>query len=1004
MLQTHIDFLQETNSMDIATPLITIYGNMVDGTPVQVRVTDFLPYLYASTPEDISVDDLSDGIAAAYTKGKCMNIRRVQRQSIYGYSDSPSTFYQMYFNNPYSLRGAKAVLENGVQVGTRRLRFKIYESGFPIVLRFMNDLGITGMSYIRVKKYTELPRSKGRLIVQTSAKCIEELPLTGEYMKLPPMKILSFDIETCTDGPGVPLASKDPVIQIGNTFQVFGESGYEKTIFCLKETGDIPGSNVHWFETEAELLEAWHGYLLAVDPDIIIGYNIKGYDFPYLLERASLLGLRDFAMLGRSERLSQSVARSQASSGFGAFDTRDITIDGRLIFDLFHTIRRDHKLRSYSLNSVSFHFLGEQKEDVSYSSMSGLQNGTKETRRRIASYCLRDTYLPMRLFDKLNILINNTEMARATHVPVDYFSSRGAAIKVLSQIYYEAGKVGYLIPDMDIKSDSEGFEGAFVMDPQKGYYSDPIAVLDFSSLYPSIIISKNMCYTTLLSREQYGQLGGIESPTQNYFCSRGTKEGLLPKILRNLIAARKDARKQLKEATDPFLRKALDGRQQALKVCANSIYGFTGSPTGQLPCIEISQSTTAFGREMISQTKSIIESTFNGDHGYGFNSQVIYGDTDSVMIGFLPLRSDQLEKYNSSESSGNSPPGKLAKNGTGGGVILDRLSLDDRLVEIFAIAKRISSAVSDTFEKPISLEFEKVYCPYLLMNKKRYAGLIYTQPDKPDRIDTKGIETVRRDNCELVKNVIETCLKKILWERDVQGAVTKVKDTVRDLYTGSVDLSQLVISKTYTKATYASKQAHTELAERLKKRGLAIGIGERVPYIIVKGDKKMLAYEKSEDPVYVLENNLPIDTEYYIEQQLSKPVHRLFEPIMDNVSSLFHGEHTKFINHSVPISGPLNAFLRPVEECVGCRKAGRILCDDCRKDFPRHFATITRLYNEKTRQYNECWVECQRCQGSLLNEVLCVNRICPIWYKRTKIKKELAPIQDKLVKIRQIEW
>lgn len=331
-------------------------------------------------------------------------------------------------------------------------------------------------------------------------------------------------------------------------------------------------------------------------------------------------------------------------------------------------------------------------------------------------------------------------------------------------------------------------------------------------------------------------------------------------------------------------------------------------------------------------------------------------------------------------------------------------SFEEKLKNVCVVSKEMSKTVSDTFEKPISLEFEKVYCPYLLMNKKRYAGLIYTNSSTPDKIDTKGIETVRRDNCELVRDVIQTCLNKILFNKDVDGAVNYVKETVRDLYLGRVDLSRLVISKTYTKPIYANKQAHTELIEKLKRRGLSVGIGERVPYIIVKGDKKMLAYEKSEDPVYVLENNLPIDTEYYIEQQLSKPVHRLFEPIMDNVSSLFHGEHTKVIMQNASTRGPLNNFVKTVEECVGCRKAGCILCSNCRKDFSKYFAIISLAYNEKTRQYNECWVECQRCQGSILNEVLCINRICPIWYKRTKIKKELVPIQEKMKKLQDFTW
>ncbi|KAI5169103.1 DNA polymerase delta subunit 1 [Pancytospora epiphaga] len=983
ILQTHIDFSVDHTSLDIPMPVISIYGNRMDCTPVQVNVHGFLPYLYAlptSTCENTEQFryNLEMVLSSQFSKGKCMKVKLVSKRSIYGYSTTNKTFFQIFFNTPYCLRSAKALLEGGLIVDGRKVRFQVFESNFPFVLRFMCDLGVTGMCYLKIKEQDGVStqsigaEAKHSNLISTSFESLEPLPLVGEYMRMLPLKILSLDIECVGDSDSFPVASKDPIIQIGNTIQRFGDKDCRQDIFCLGETAVIPGANVHWFHTEEDLLLAWIDFLRKEDPDVIIGYNIKGFDFPYILDRGAALKLDSLAVLGRTNRKCKVYSKQQSSSAFGAFDSKDISIDGRLVFDLLHIIRRDHKLRSYSLNAVSFHFLGEQKEDVPYSSMYGLQHGNKDTRRRIASYCLRDTYLPMRLFDKLNILLNFSELSRATHVPIEYFSTRGNAIKVLSQIYYEAKRSGFLIPDMDNLGNDDGFEGAFVMDPMRGFYSDPIAVLDFSSLYPSIIISKNMCYTTLiLNNEQNINQECITTPSGDRFCPVDTQEGLLPRILKNLLSARKEAKRELKNTEDPFLRRALDGRQIALKVCANSIYGFTGAPAGQLPCIPISQSTTAFGREMIAFTKKLIEETFTRSNNYAFDCQVIYGDTDSVMINFVNL---------------------------------DRKKFNGEMGEIFSVAKDISKLVTDSFEKPISLEFEKVYCPYLLMNKKRYAGLIYTTLEKPDRIDMKGIETVRRDNCELVKNVIQTCLDKILIEKDVEGAIRYVKETVRKIYTERIDLSQLVISKTYTKSNYTSKQAHTELVEKLRKRGAHVGIGDRIPYVMVKRDKKSLGYEKSEDPVYVLENSLPIDKEYYIEQQLTKPVYRLFEPIMDNVSSLFHGEHTQVIKESALVKGPMNMFVNAIEVCVGCQKAGKMLCDECSKDFPKHYMSLQADFDEKATQFNECWVECQRCQGSVLNEVLCVNRICPIWYKRTKLKKEIAPLQHKLDSLRKLSW
>merc|ERR1719231_757387 len=161
------------------------------------------------------------------------------------------------------------------------------------------------------------------------------------------------------------------------------------------------------------------------------------------------------------------------------------------------------------------------------------------------------------------------------------------------------------------------------------------------------------------------------------------------------------------------------------------------------------------------------------------------------------------------------------------------------------LGKEAADMVSDTFIKPIKLEFEKVYCPYLLMNKKRYAGLYWTKPEKYDKLDTKGIETVRRDNCALVRIVVDTVLQKILIEKSIEGATQYVQGIIGDLLQNKVDLSLLVITKSLGKGAnredYASKQAHVELAEKMRKRDphTAPGSGDRVPYVITAAAKNV---------------------------------------------------------------------------------------------------------------------------------------------------------------------
>eukprot|EP00488_Nonionellina_sp_1-RS-2012_P001116 TRINITY_DN176_c0_g1_i1.p1 TRINITY_DN176_c0_g1~~TRINITY_DN176_c0_g1_i1.p1 ORF type:complete len:197 (-),score=62.11 TRINITY_DN176_c0_g1_i1:144-734(-) len=190
--------------------------------------------------------------------------------------------------------------------------------------------------------------------------------------------------------------------------------------------------------------------------------------------------------------------------------------------DLLPIIRRDHKLRSYSLNSVSFHFLKSQKEDVAYSIIGDLQNGTEETRRRLAVYCLKDSVLPLKLIAKLQTTINLIEMARVTGVPINFLITRGQQIKVLSQLYRSAKSKNLIIPFREYnreanaaKADGVGFEGATVIEPKRGYYKEAIVTLDFASLYPSIMIAHNLCYTTMIEHKRDLALLEEEDYTDN---------------------------------------------------------------------------------------------------------------------------------------------------------------------------------------------------------------------------------------------------------------------------------------------------------------------------------------------------------------------------------------------------------------------------------------------------------------------------------------------------------
>ncbi|CAH8355060.1 unnamed protein product [Eruca vesicaria subsp. sativa] len=968
--------------------VIRIFGVTREGHSVCCFVHGFEPYFYIACPPGMGPDDISrfhhslEGRMRESNKNanvpkfvRC--IEMVQKKSIMYYQQQKSqTFLKITVALPTMVASCRGILDRGIQIdGLGMKSFQTYESNIVFALRFMVDRDIVGGNWI------EVPAGKYKKDARTLSYCqlefhclysdlISHAP-EGEYSKMAPFRVLSFDIECAGRKGHFPEAKHDPVIQIANLVTLQGEDQpFIRNVMTLNSCAPIVGVDVMSFETEREVLLAWKDFVRDVDPDIIIGYNICKFDLPYLIERAATLGIEEFPLLGRVKNSRVRMRDSTFSSRQqGTRESKETTIEGRFQFDLFQAIHRDHKLSSYSLNSVSAHFLSEQKEDVHHSIITDLQNGNAETRRRLAVYCLKDAYLPQRLLDKLMCIYNYVEMARVTGVPISFLLARGQSIKVLSQLLRKAKQRNMVLPNAKQSGSEQGsFEGATVLEARTGFYEKPIATLDFASLYPSIMMAYNLCYCTLVTPEDVRKLNLPpehinKTPSGETFVKQSLQKGILPEILEELITARKRAKADLKEAKDPLEKAVLDGRQLALKISANSVYGFTGATVGQLPCLEISSSVTSYGRQMIEQTKKFVEDKFTTLGGYEYNAEVIYGDTDSVMVQF------------------GVPDVEAA----------------------MTLGKEAAEYISGTFTKPIKLEFEKVYFPYLLINKKRYAGLIWTNPQKFDKMDTKGIETVRRDNCLLVKNLVTESLHKILIDRDVPGAAEYVKNTIADLLMNRIDLSLLVITKGLTKTgdDYEVKSAHGELAERMRKRDAATApnVGDRVPYVIIKAAKGAKAYERSEDPIYVLQNNIPIDPNYYLENQISKPLLRIFEPVLKNASSeLLHGDHMRSISISTPSNSGIMRFAKKQMSCVGCKVpiSNGTLCARCKGREAELYCKNVSQVSDLEELFGRLWTQCQECQGSLHQDVLCTSRDCPIFYRRMKAQKDMATAKQQL--------
>ncbi|KAK2158176.1 hypothetical protein LSH36_175g04050 [Paralvinella palmiformis] len=919
-------------------PIIRMFGVTMEGRSILVHIHGFAPYFFVPAQANFKQEDCAKFQAALNTaviqdmrynkdniRTAVLAVEYCLKESIYGYhGNKKMPFLKITLAVPKLVPAAKRILEQGFTCpGYSQHGFAPFESNVDFETRFMVDCDVVGCNWIQIPagkyklRHKAASSSQDPSVLVTKSRCQIEVDIAfdgiishhpeGDWANIAPLRILSFDIE-CAGRKGIfPEPEKDPVIQIANMVIRQGEKDpFIRNVFTLNKCASIVGAEVLSFHQEKDLLKRWAEFIREVDPDIITGYNIQNFDLPYLLNRSKQLAVKDFPFLGRIKDIQSTLKDAVLQSKqMGKRENKIVNMEGRVTFDLLQVLLRDYKLRSYTLNAVSYHFLQEQKEDVQHSIITDLQNGNDQTRRRLAVYCLKDAYLPLRLLDKLMSVINYMEMARVTGVSLGALLTRGQQIKVMSQLLRKASQQGIVLPVQKVDPGEE-YTGATVIEPVKGYYNTPIATLDFSSLYPSIMMAHNLCYTTLLKESTIKSLDlspdqYIRTPCGHYFIKSDLRRGLLPEVLENLLAARKKAKTDLKNETDPFRKKVLDGRQLALKISANSVYGFTGAQVGKLPCLEISSSVTAFGRDMIEQTKQYVEDTYNIKNGYRHDAKVIYGDTDSVMCKF--------------------------------GV--------ETVAEAMELGRKAAESISTKFIKPIKLEFEKVYFPYLLINKKRYAGLYFSRPEIHDKMDCKGIETVRRDNSPLVANMINTCLQMILINRDPDGAVEHAKQMISDLLCNRLDISQLVITKELTKtdAEYSAKQAHVELANRMRKRDA--------------GSAPQLW-----DPIYVLENNVPIDTKYYLENQLSKPLLRIFEPILGEKKA-----------ESVLLKS--------------------VVCKHCKPKISEFYQKEISQLNMLEERFSRLWTQCQRCQGSLHEDVLCTSRDCPIFYMRKKVQKDL---------------
>lgn len=602
------------------------------------------------------------------------------------------------------------------------------------------------------------------------------------------------------------------------------------------------------------------------------------------------------------------------------------------------------------------------KDDVSPQDIFRLQKGDASDRAIVAAYCIQDCDLTYELFKKLEVFNETMSMANVCSVPVSYIFTRGQGIKIESLIFKDCRELGQLIKVLEVppreprgndaydalaeqfkdqhssivtkyKEENplefegkanyrqrlaiekliqiktyeempvEGYEGAVVLVPEPNFYTSPIGVCDFASLYPSTIISENISYDMLVwvkdvaldgtFFESYGStddekhappgtrwtdiefdiLSAKPGDTRKNpvkekvgvrvcrFAQPAEGKGTLPKIVAKLLAARKAKRAEIAKTTDPFKKALLDAEQNAYKITANSLYGQLGSPTFKIRLQNLAASVTAYGRKQIMFSKAAIEQFYGpGANDPRCAAEVVYGDTDSIFVNFNPRGKD----------------GTLLKG-------------KEAVVATIALTEEAGKFITGTLKEPHDFEYDKVFYPFIIFSKKRYVGNKYEESPDAFKETSMGIVLKRRDNAPILKMIYGAAIQELLLRQDVAAATRVVKEGVRSLVEGKIKLSLLTITKSLRSEYKTTPPAHKILADRMAIRdpGNAPASGERVGYVYVKppaGQKaSALQGDRVETPAFIREKGLEPDYEYYIQHQLMNPLSQLFGIFVERI-------------------------------------------------------------------------------------------------------------------------
>jgi DNA polymerase elongation subunit (family B) len=830
-------------------------------------------------------------------------------------------FFKLTFANTKGIYiFSKFVQFQPIKIGDREIKCKLCcaEPSITPVLKLLATQDLPSSSWIAVYgqpiKDERFKVSSRKIEMKLRYSDLKRVP-EHEAMKLPVVypKVMSFDCEMLSHNFNkMPTyqSGKDQIFQIG--FTVFDPITKQLTKILITQGDNIDESQLevgticHVVKNEVKLLMKFVEVVLQYDPDVLLGYNILGFDIEFMIQRAKYHScFEEFHKLSCVDNVKIKTTRIEwSSSAYGKQVFQTIEAEGRLIIDLLPLMRRSEKLDNYKLETLCAEFLKTNKDPMNIKTMFKYFKQKDPVGIGLAGkYCVQDTYVTYLLYENRLVWFDLMESATTNGVPMFYLYTKGQQIKMYAQLLRHCYANNIIVTSEYEAKSTDRYSGAYVSEPIRGIYK-LILPFDFASLYPSIMMAYNIDYSKLVTDDTipdecchvfkwtdhigcgsaigcpYDKDNKKLKPNEQYVCTsyhfRFLKQevvgkGVIPTLLESLIAARKSTRKTIAQ-NDSRVKQykellSMDPSSNEFLQIATSIDAVFGTE------LATQRDKPEYIQKTIQRLVEINQVLDKRQLAYKVSANSMYGAM-GVKKGYLPFlpgamcvtSTGRLAIQKANRFLESDCNGVVIYNDTDSAYTYFPCLEGKTMKEVWAYAADVVERMKQLFPAPMKLEFEeKAYIKFLILSKKRYVAKAVNEDGvESTKLVKRGIVLNRRDNCKFLRDLYEETIKYLLDNaetlRDINPLDRKIQfipevshlfvqlvDRINELFQRKYSYKDFVITKEFKKDFDEYKQeslpVHAHVAKIKSERGETVPVGTRIEYLLLD---RGLVYRKDQ--------------------------------------------------------------------------------------------------------------------------------------------------------------